>query len=105
MLRVKAGLPIEKNYRSKKAEVENNWQNINRLKYLIKINPFPRFERRGLLGISDDENYFIVNTALLAAITPSLKLKLRSDAIDKLAIHYGETRQKIEEMVTEALER
>lgn len=104
-LRVKAGLPVEKFYHSRKAEVEDNWQNINRLKYLIKINPFPRFERRGLLDLSEDTNYFIVNPALLTIMIPTLKSNLRSVAIDKLAAHYADDRQKIEEMVTIAIDK
>ena len=44
---------------------------------MIKTDPFPRFERKGLLDISEDNQYYIVNPALLAALTPSSKDELR----------------------------
>ncbi len=101
--RVEAGLPIEKIYGSKSAEVEKHWNDTRNLKRIIKTNPFPRFERRGLLDLSEDVAYLIINPALLAKLTPSLKSKLRSEAIDKLATHFSEDRQMIEEMVIKAI--
>ena len=102
-IRKNAGLPIEKVHGSKHAEVERYWDNVKRLKRIIEINPFPRFERRGLLDLSEDTEFFIINPALFTIMTPSLKLSLRSDAIDKLTLHYAEDRQSIETMLTEAI--
>ncbi len=102
-LRIEAGLPIEKIRGSRSAEVEKNWNDIEDLKGTIKLNPFPRFESRGLLDLSGDTSYFTINPALFAIMAPSLKLSFRSRAIAKLAKHYSEDRQVIEDLVTKAI--
>ena len=70
---------------------------------MLKTSPFPRFERQGLLDMSEDGLYFVVNPALLEALTPALKQKLYSLAIRRLADHFGNEEFVIEVMVTKAI--
>ncbi len=67
------------------------------------IDPFPRFERRGLLDVSEDNQHFIINPALLEALTPSHVEELRSIAIRRLSEYFGEDATTIEAMVTLAI--
>ena len=57
---------------------------------MIKKLPFPRFEREGLLGLSDDGQYFIVNPALLGRLNAEVRESLRELAIKRMAEHFGE---------------
>ncbi len=66
---------------------------------MLKINPFPRFERQGLLGLSEDERSFVVNPALLEALTPAVREKLRRMAIARIAEHFGEEEDVVERWV------
>jgi len=70
---------------------------------MLKTSPFPRFERQGLLDISEDERYFVVNPALLEALTPSVRQSLRKKAVERLAEHFGEDERIVEVIVGEAV--
>ncbi len=97
--RREAGLQVEKVYGSKRAVVDNPNVSLARMGQMIKTNPFPRFERQGLLDMSEDGKYFVVNPALLEALTPSNQADLRSYAIRRLAEHFNESKQMIEVLV------
>lgn len=103
-LRTEAGLPAELNRGSKVAEV-NKPENFvpSKMSRIIMIDPFPRFERRGLLDVSEDKRYFIINPALLEALTPSNIEELRSIAIRQLARYFGEDATTIAAMVAQAI--
>ena len=66
---------------------------------MLKTSPFPRFERQGLLDLSEDDRYFVVNPALLEALTPEVRESLRREAVGRLAEHFGEEEGVIEGMV------
>ncbi len=102
-LRREAGLPAEKSYRSKRAVVDNPNARPAQMRQMLKVSPFPRFERQGLLDISEDERYFVVNPALLEALTPQVKESLRKRAVERLAEHFGEEESIVEAMVREAV--
>ncbi len=102
-LRREAGLPVEKDYGSKRAVVVNPNASISQMRQMLKISPFPRFEREGLLDLSDDGRYFIVNPALLEALTTTAIERLRKRAIQRIAEHFGEDENMIEAMVTKAI--
>jgi hypothetical protein len=72
------------------------------MRQMLKTSPYPRFERQGLLDISEDNQYFMLNPALLAALTPIAKLALRAIAIQRIAEHFGEEISEVEEMVKKA---
>ncbi len=103
-LRKNAGLPVEKRKQGlRSAVVDKADLSLSRMSQIIKIDPFPRFERRGLLDLSEDNQYFIANPALLAALLPQYRDELRSIAIARLAEHYEEGRLTIEAMITLAI--
>lgn len=102
-LRRGAGLSVEKKRGLKSAAVDKDNLSLAKMSYFIKINPFPRFERNGLLELSEDDQYFIVNPALLAALLPEHKDELRSIAIRRLAEHYEEDSLSMEALVTAAV--
>jgi HKD family nuclease len=102
-LRQEAGLPSEKSYGSKRAVVDNPNVSPSQMCQMLKISPFPRFERQGLLDMSEDERYFVVNPALLEVLTPASKESLRKKAIERLAEHFGEDEKFIEAIVMEAI--
>jgi len=89
-LRREAGLPAEKSRGLKQAVVDNPKVTIAQLCQMLKINPFPRFERLGLLELSEDERSFVVNPALLEALTPGVRESLRRMAVGRLIEHFGE---------------
>ncbi len=60
------------------------------IRQMLKDSPVPRFERKGLLDVSEDNKYLMINPALLAGITPQLKQGLRELAIRRIAEHYEE---------------
>ena len=70
---------------------------------VLKTSQFPRFERQGLLDMSEDERYFVVNPALLEALTPTVRESLRKKAIERMVGHFGEDKEMIEAMVEEAI--
>ncbi len=80
-LRREAGLPAEKSYGLKHAVVDNPRATQSQLRQMLKTSPFPRFERQGLLDLSEDERYFVVNPALLEALTTRVRESLRRKAI------------------------
>jgi hypothetical protein len=84
-----AGLPAEKSYGLKHAVVDNPHATQSQLRQMLKTSPFPRFERQGLLDLSEDERYFVVNPALLGALTPRVREGLRRKAIERLVEHLG----------------
>ena len=98
-LRTEAGLTLEKSYNSRRAIAEIPDVSRSKIRQMLKTSPFPRFERQGLLDISDDNQYFILNPALLAALTPASKLALRTIAIQRIAEHFGEETPEVEDMV------
>ena len=98
-LRREAGLPTEKSYGLKHAVVDNPHATSSQLCQVLKTSPFPRFERQGLLDLSEDDRYFVVNPALLEALRESLRRK----AIGRLVEHFGEDEEIIEEMVARAV--
>ena len=102
-LRTEAGLPPEKSYNSRRAIAEIPAVSRSKMRQMLKTSPFPRFERQGLLDISEDNQYFILNPALLAALTPVSKLALRAIAIERIAEHFGEEILEVEEMVLKAI--
>lgn len=103
-LRKEAGLPVEKKKPgSKSSAVENIDSNVQRMMRIILMNPFPRFERRGLLDLSEDNQYLVINAALLETLLPTFRDELRSLAIKRLAAHYDEDIASIEVLVTLAI--
>src|SRR5579863_2659864 len=66
-LRRDAGMVVEKSYASKHAVVDNINVSQAQIRQMLKISPFPRFDRQGLLDMSEDGYYFVVNSALLDA--------------------------------------
>ena len=103
-LRREAGLPPEKKRGSKIAVVDNPGTSLEEMGDMIKTRPFPRFEWRGLLGLSDDSRYFIVNPALLGGLTNKVREDLRGIAIRRIASHFGEDVVSVEAMVVLAIE-
>jgi hypothetical protein len=55
------------------------------------------------LDLSEDDRYFVVNPALLEALTPTMRESLRRKAVGRLAEHFGEEVRVIEEMVVRAV--
>lgn len=102
-LRREAGLPTEKSYGLKHAVVDNPNATISKICQMLKISPFPRFERQGLLELSEDDRYFVVNPALLEALTPGVRESLRRMAIARLVEHFGEEEEGIEVMVVRSI--
>ncbi|GAC1471282.1 MAG: hypothetical protein NVSMB70_16140 [Chamaesiphon sp.] len=102
-LRTEAGLTLEKSYNSRRAIAEVSGVSRSKMRQMLKTSPFPRFERQGLLDISEDNQYFILNPALLVALTPVSKIALQAIAIQRIAEHFGEEILEIEEMVIKAI--
>jgi HKD family nuclease len=102
-LRREAGLPAEKSYGSKRAIVDNPDASPSQMRQMLKTSPFPRFERQGLLDLSEEERYFAVNPALLEALTPTVREGLRKKAIERMAEHFGEDEKMVEAMVAGAI--
>lgn len=102
-LRREAGLPPEKSYGLKHAVVDNPNASPAQIRQMLKTSPFPRFERQGLLDLSEDERYFVVNPALLEALTPAVRESLRKKAIGRMVEHFGEDEKLIEAMVAVAI--
>ncbi|MDQ2714239.1 MAG: phospholipase D family protein [Chloroflexota bacterium] len=103
-LRQEAGLPREKRYAGpRRAIVDNADVSRSEIENMLKVSPFPRFERQGLLDISEDSQSFIVNAALLATLSPANKQALRVLAIKRLAAHFGEDEAGIEGLVVRAI--
>lgn len=102
-LRSNAGLRREVSSGSKQAVVENPYVTRSEMRQMLKNSPLPRFERKGLLDISEDNQYFIVNPALIAILTPSLEQELRSIAIRRIAEHFDEDELMIETMITKSI--
>jgi len=86
--RREAGLSGEKIYGSKRAAMDNPSITLARAKQTIKDSPFPRFERQGLLDLSEDEKYFVVNPALAEAMTEEVRDRLRAIARQRLEGHF-----------------
>ncbi|HET9999416.1 MAG TPA: phospholipase D family protein [Ktedonobacteraceae bacterium] len=102
-LRKEAGLSVEKKKALRSAVVDKADLNPPAMSRIVKIDPFPRFERRGLLDLSEDGKYFIVNPALLTVLTPQYRAELRSLAIGRLAEHYEESLATIDALITVAI--
>jgi hypothetical protein len=98
-----AGLPTEKSYGWKHAVVDNPNATTSQICHMLKTSPFPRFERQGLLELSEDDRYFVLNPALLEALTPAVRDSLRRKAVGRLVEHFGEDEDRIEEMVKGAV--
>ena len=102
-LRRDEGLEVEKSYASKHAIVDSPNVSQAQIRQMLKTSPFPRFERQGLLDISEDGKYFVINPALLAALTPSLIQQLHSLAMKRIVQHFGDDDLLIEAMVVKAI--
>ena len=102
-LRREAGLPAEKSYGLKHAVVDNPHATPAQICQMLKTSPFPRFERQGLLDLSEDDRYFVVNPALLEALTPTVMESLRRKAVGRLAEHFGEEERVIEGIVVRGI--
>ncbi len=102
-LRREAGLPAEKSYGLKHAVVDNPNATLSQMRQMLKTSPFPRFERQGLLDLSEDDRYFVVNPALLEALTPAVRESLRRKAVDRLVEHFGEEEGMIEGTVARGI--
>lgn len=102
-LRDSAGLRREVSTGSKRAVVENRRVTRTKMRQMLKESPLPRFERNGLLDLSEDDQHFMVNPALTATLTPLLKQELRSIAIQRIAEHFGEDKDIIEAIVAKAI--
>ena len=102
-LRREAGLPAEKSYGSKQAVVDNPNATLSQMRQMLKTSPFPRFERQGLLELSEDERSFVVNPALIEGLTPVIRERLRRMAIGRLVEHFGEEEEVIEGLVVVAI--
>ncbi len=102
-LRRDKGLMVEKKYASKNAIVDNPNVRQAQIKQMLKTSPFPRFERQGLLDISEDGKYFIINPALLEALTPLLKQQLCLLAMKRIAEHFGDDYALIEALLVKAV--
>jgi len=98
-----AGLPAEQSYGLKHAVVDNPHATQLRLRQMLKTSPFPRFERQGLLDLSEDDRYFVVNPALLEALTPAVRESLRRKAVVRLVEHFGEEEEVIEGMMERSI--
>jgi hypothetical protein len=48
-------------------------------------------------------SFFVVNPALLEALTPQVRERLRMRAVERLAEHFGEEESIVEAMVGEAV--
>ena len=86
--RREAGLPGEKLYGSKRAIMDDPNVSVARVRQMLKTSPFPRFERQGLLDLSEDGKYFMVNPALITSFTYPVKQELRNLAQERLKIHF-----------------
>lgn len=89
--RREAGFPAEKRYRSKLAVVDKLHVSMAQIIRMLKESPFPRFERQGLLDISEDEQFFIVNPALVGALTSEVKRDLQALGQARIAAHFTPT--------------
>ncbi|HEY6285052.1 MAG TPA: hypothetical protein VIX20_05275 [Ktedonobacteraceae bacterium] len=92
-------MPAEKSYGLKHAVVDNSNASSSQICQMLKTSPFPRFERQGLLELSEDNRYFVVNPALLAAVTLAVRESLRKKSIGRLMEHFGEGMEVIDGMV------
>ncbi len=86
--RKKAGLAGEKIYGSKKAIMDDPNVSVGKTRNMLKTSPFPRFERQGLLDVSEDGKYFVVNPTLVDALTSETKERLRKLAMERLEEHF-----------------
>ncbi|MBX5451651.1 phospholipase D-like domain-containing protein [Thermogemmatispora sp.] len=102
-LRDQEGLPRERQHGMRRAAIDDPELEEGTLIDIIRIDPFPRLERRGLLEISPEGDYYIVNPALVQALTPEARARLRELAIQRLAQHFGEDRATIERLVRKAI--
>jgi len=73
------------------------------MRQMLKTGPVPRFERKGLLDVDEDNQFLIVNPALLAGITPLLKQSLQELAIRRIAEHYDEDVTQIATIVAASI--
>ncbi len=103
--RRETGLRPEKKRGSKLAVVDNPNASLEDYAKMIKTRPFPRFEREGLLGLSDDVQYFVVNPALLEGLNAEVKEALRGLAIRRMAEHFEEDIVNIESMIVMSIEK
>ncbi|HYU75220.1 MAG TPA: phospholipase D-like domain-containing protein [Ktedonobacteraceae bacterium] len=100
-----AGLPPEKRRGSKLAVVDNPNARLAEIAEMIKTRPFPRFEREGLLGLSDNDQYFVINPALLEGLNAEVREALKELAIKRMGEHFGEDIMNIEAMAVIAIQK
>ncbi|WP_052887494.1 phospholipase D-like domain-containing protein [Thermogemmatispora carboxidivorans] len=102
-LRDREELPRERQRGGRRAAIDDPELEDSAFIEIIRIDPFPRLERRGLLEASPEGDYYIVNPALMRALTPDVRARLRELAIQRLVQHFGEDRVTIERLVAEAI--
>lgn len=100
-----SGSIIEKIHDAKPAPVVHNIDTIKKykIKQMIKTSPFPRFERQGLLDLSEDGQCFIINPAIIAALTPADRQELRAIAIRRLAEHFEDSEKNIQMLIKKTI--
>ncbi len=87
--RREAGLSGEKIYGSKRAIMDDPNVSLAKTRQMIKTSPFPRFERQGLLDLSEDGQYLVVNPALAKALTREARESLKEIAVERLKEHFS----------------
>jgi len=102
-LRRAAGFLYEKRRGAKSAVVDNPDTSAEAMRRMVKMNPFRRFEREGLLDLSEDGRYFVVNPALFAALTPAVREQLWEIAIKRMVEHFGGYLESIRVWVEKAI--
>nr|BBH94368.1 hypothetical protein KTA_25670 [Thermogemmatispora argillosa] len=102
-LRDQEGLPRERRRGGRRAAIEDPELDEDAFIDIIRINPFPRLERRGLLEKSTEGDYYIVSPVLVQALTPEVRARLRDLAIQRLVQHFKEERATIERLVSKAI--
>lgn len=98
------GLPVEKQYNGKNALVQDiDTVSIAKVRQMIKTSPFPRFESKGFLDLTDDGQSFILNQALLEGLTSEHKRELHGIATKRLANHFDQSETEIQELINAAI--
>jgi hypothetical protein len=73
------------------------------MRQMIKTSPFPRYERQGLMEMSNDGQYFVMNPAIVVGLTDEERQALRATAIKQLANHFEQPEVEIEDIVFQSI--
>ncbi len=99
-LRIESNLPPEKQRGTKEANFRRN-----PLRRTILRQPYPILFRAELLTLDDERQIFLIPVALQAAVQQSAeKAQVRTLALKKLAKHYAESEEQIEDLVKRSIE-